>query len=492
MVSDQLIGSVLSGLDVRPLRGAERCRSGRLVEDSRVVQPGDVFLARGGARSGSRTYISQAEERGAVAILSDAAGCEVATIPALLSKCPELDGAIMAQRLAGSPSERLALVGVTGTNGKTTVSTLLAHVLRGEGPCGLLGGVCIEDGLNSRPATLTTPMAADVAAWLASAVDHGCTRAVMEVSSHALDQGRIAGVQFAAGIFTNLSGDHLDYHGTMEAYAACKRQLLADLPSTGFAVINADDPASRSMAAGISAEVFRCTLSGDGDVSGEITHSDIDGIAMHLESPWGHGLLTLSIPGVHNAMNAVQVLAAACAMGVSFELAVDRIANATAPPGRLEQICDRPRVFVDFAHTDAALEAVLHSLQGIKPDGGRVLLVIGCGGDRDRTKRPRMAAIACRGAERIWLTSDNPRSEDPNRILEDMKAGVPADAASRVEIVPDRREAIAEAILEADLEDIVLVAGKGHERMQLVGSQEIPFDDRLVAMEAVETRGGRL
>lgn len=488
-MSERLIGSILSGLDVRPLRGAERCHARRLVEDSRLVEQGDVFLARMGARVDGRTYIDQAERRGAVVILSDETGCEAATIPALLSGRPERDGAIIAQRLAGDPSEHLSVVGVSGTNGKTTVSTLLAHVFRGEGPCGLLGGVRIEDGVSVRAATLTTPMAVDVADWLGRVALNGCERAVMEVSSHALDQDRVAGVRFAAAIFTNLSGDHLDYHGSMDAYAACKRRLFTGLPATGVAIVNADDPAGDAMVAGIAAGVLRCSLRGQGDVTGDITSADLDGITMRIESPWGRGVLLVPLPGAHNAMNALQVLAAACMLGVEFRTVTDRIATASAPPGRLEAVCDRPRVFVDFAHTDAALEAVLRSLQAIKGRERRILLVIGCGGDRDRTKRPRMAALATALADRVWLTSDNPRSEDPMRILDDMKAGVPADAQGRVSIEVDRRIAIEAAICQAGPEDIVLIAGKGHEHTQLIGEKAIPFDDRLVAMEVVKARG---
>lgn len=473
------------------MRGAERCMARRLVEDSRVVAPGDVFLARHGEDVDGRDFIEQAEERGAVAVLSDAAGCAAATGPAVQSEHLARDGAIIAQRLAGNPSERLSLVGVTGTNGKTTVSTMLAHLLRGDAPCGLLGGVCIEDGLSVRPARLTTPMAADVAAWLRASLENGCTRSVMEVSSHALDQDRVAGVEFAAGIFTNLSGDHLDYHGTMEAYAASKRRLFNGLPSTGTAVVNADDPASEAMVAAASAEVVRCTLGSGGDVNATIMKLDLDGIVMQIDSPWGCGSLSVPLLGVHNAMNAMQAMAAACALGIDFETATERMASASAPAGRLEQVCDRPRVFVDFAHTDAALKAVLHSLRTIKPPGGRVIVVIGCGGDRDRTKRPRMACVACEAAERVWLTSDNPRSEDPDRILADMQAGVPTDAVDNVACVVDRRSAIAAAVLAASPADIVLIAGKGHERTQLIGDQAIPFDDRLVAMESVRARGDR-
>jgi UDP-N-acetylmuramoyl-L-alanyl-D-glutamate--2,6-diaminopimelate ligase len=461
-----------------------------LVEDSRVVQPGDVFLARVGEGVDGRAFIGQAEALGAVAILSDAIGCKAATIPALLSERPERVGAVLAQRLAGSPSERLSLVGVTGTNGKTTVSTLLADVFRGVGPCGLLGGICIEDGLDREAASLTTPMAADVAQWLRRTVAHGCDRAVMEVSSHAIDQGRVEGLRFAGGIFTNLSGDHLDYHGSMDAYARCKHQLFASLPSDGFAIVNLDDPASEDMVAGISADVVRCTLGGGGDVNGRIVESSVDGTTVSVESPWGCGVVSVPLAGSHNAMNAMQALAAACVMGLGFRQASDRIATAKAPPGRLERVCERPRVFVDFAHTDAALEAVLQSLQDLVPPGGRILVVVGCGGDRDRTKRPRMAAIAC-AADRVWLTSDNPRSEDPHRILADMMEGVPEAAAATVDAIVDRRQAIGDAIREASPEDIVLIAGKGHEQVQLIGSQAFPFDDRRVALDAVQQRGAR-
>jgi len=481
--------SILTGLDVRPLRGAERCHGRRLVEDSRLVKPGDVFLARLGGEVDGRDYIGHAEQRGAVVVVSDDVGCEAATVPAVLSVNPARDGAIIAQRLAGNPSEHVSVVGVTGTNGKTTVSMLLSQVLKGEGRSGLLGGVWVDDGAQTEAATLTTPVASGVAAWLGRVAIHRCDRAVMEVSSHALDQHRVAGIQFAAAIFTNLSGDHLEYHGTMEAYADCKRRLFDDLPGTSTAIINSDDPVGDAMVAQTSARVIRCSLRGGGDVRGVVNSADMDGISMQVESPWGSGPLRVPLVGEHNAMNALQAMTAACALGVALPDAVDRIATAIAPPGRLERVCERPQVLVDFAHTDAALEAVLRSLQTLKSASARILLVVGCGGDRDPSKRPRMAAIAATMSDRVWLTSDNPRSEDPAAILEDMSGGVPAALQDRVTYEVDRQKAIESAIHAADPDDIVLIAGKGHECTQLACGVAVPFDDRRVALAAMQAKG---
>jgi UDP-N-acetylmuramoyl-L-alanyl-D-glutamate--2,6-diaminopimelate ligase len=384
----------------------------------------------------------------------------------------------------GDPSTVLPVVGVTGTNGKTTVTTLLQQLLTGEQPCGLLGGVTIDTGRERRAGRLTTPMADEVAGWLADSVAAGCRHAVLEVSSHALSQGRVDGLRFAVAVFTNLSGDHLDYHDSMESYAACKQTLFERLDSDGCCVINADDPAAEQMVAGSKATVIRCSLQGCGDVAGTLTSIGERGVAMAVRT--GQAQVDVQVPllGRHNAMNALQSLAVAEVLGVDLAVAAERLGRAKGPAGRLERVGSSPRVLVDFAHTDGALAAVLQSLREIETRGksGRIILVVGCGGDRDRTKRSRMGKVASTMADLVWLTSDNPRTEDPGRILDDMIGGVPLEYRSRVQVKPDRREAIAEAIREAGPDDVVLIAGKGHERVQLIGEDAIPFDDRAVAL----------
>jgi len=476
---------MLGGLDVRPLRGAADVLARRVVEDSRRVQPGDVFLARPGGQRDGRTFIAEAERAGAVAILSDQSGCEVAVGPALCSASLGHVGAVLAHRFCGDPSHSIPVVGVTGTNGKTTVTTLLQQILAGVRPCGLMGGVTIDDGAIQRDATLTTPMADEVASWLASSREAGCGHAVMEVSSHALSQSRVDGVRFAAAVCTNLSGDHLDYHGTMEAYAACKRALFERLDADAICVINADDAAVHDMAVGCAARLIRCSLEGAGDVLGYVSSVDCSGVDMQVKACTGTVNVRVPLLGRHNAMNALQALAVAEALGEDISQVAERLGQARGPAGRLEVIHQSPSVLVDFAHTDGALEAVLRSLGEVKV--GRIIVVVGCGGDRDRTKRPRMARVASSFADLVWLTSDNPRTEDPQAILDDMVGGVAREHLSRLHVQPDRSLAITEAIAEAKPNDIVLIAGKGHERHQLMNGHSIPFDDRVIAMQAIET-----
>ncbi len=485
-VSERLLGLMLEGLEVAAVRGAEHVAARRVVEDSRMVQPGDIFLARAGQGTDGRRFIAAAEAAGAVAILSDQEGCAATAGPALLADDAGATGAILAHRLQGDPSATVAVIGVTGTNGKTTVSTVAQHLAGGSGACGLLGGVVMDDGARRTGSALTTPMAVDIANWLGATRQNGCGAAAMEVSSHALDQGRVRGVRFTAAVCTNLSGDHLDYHGTMEAYAASKRSLFRALGAEATAIINADDPAAAAIAEDTAARVVRCSLDGDADVEGRVVALNGTGTVMTVAAEGREATAHVPLLGRHNAMNVLQAVAAVRAIGVPFELAVQRVATATSPRGRLEPVCDRPRVLIDFAHTDGALAAVLHALRGI--DSGRIIVVVGCGGDRDRSKRPRMAQVACSGADSVWLTSDNPRTEPPEDILRDMVQGIPAGRRSAVMVEVDRRAAIAGAIAQAGPDDCVLIAGKGHETVQLVAGEAIPFDDREVAADCLRMR----
>jgi UDP-N-acetylmuramoyl-L-alanyl-D-glutamate--2,6-diaminopimelate ligase len=295
----------------------------------------------------------------------------------------------------------------------------------------------------------------------------------------------VDGVRFAAAVCTNLSGDHLDYHGTMEAYAACKRALFERLDADAICVINADDAAVHDMAVGCAARLIRCSLEGAGDVLGYVSSVDCSGVDMQVKACTGTVNVRVPLLGRHNAMNALQALAVAEALGEDISQVAQRLGQAVGPAGRLEVIHQSPSVLVDFAHTDGALEAVLRSLGEVKV--GRIIVVVGCGGDRDRTKRPRMARVASSFADLVWLTSDNPRTEDPQAILDDMVGGVAREHLSRLHVQPDRSLAITEAIAEAKPNDIVLIAGKGHERHQLMNGHSIPFDDRVIAMQAIET-----
>ena len=462
-----------------------------VTDDSRAVEPGMLFVARAGSTKDGRQYLDDALARGASAVLTTADGSDHPNdVVHLKTDDPAAMLGAIVHRWHGDPTRQLRIVGVTGTNGKTTVATLLRQILREAGRrCGLLGTIDIDDGARIAPAELTTPGAPELAAIFARMVANGCTDAVMEVSSHALDQQRVAGMHFTGGIFTNLSGDHLDYHGTMNAYRDAKARLFAALPGHGFAVINARDDAAAAMreaAEGAGARVIAC--GDDPAPSARVIARTVAGTALELRGAWGTIRGTVPLVGVHNAMNVLEAVAAAHELGLDQATLARSLPRLTAPPGRLEPVASRrtgPAVFVDYAHTDDALVNVLQAVRPLVPDHGTLRVVFGCGGDRDRTKRPRMMQAALNGADDVMVTSDNPRTEDPSSIVEEILAGVPDEARSRVSALVDREEAIHAAITRARPADVVIIAGKGHEDYQIVGTERRPFDDRLIAAEAL-------
>ena len=311
----------------------------------------------------------------------------------------------------------------------------------------------------------------------------------MECSSHALDQGRVSALDFSIGVFTNLSGDHLDYHGSADAYLQAKMKLFDSV--SDYAVINMDDSASWSVADHATAKVISCRTQSDAASAWvEIVEEKIDGSYIRLYGEWGVMELVLPLLGRHNATNALQAVVVAYTLGVSREAIVQGLACAPAPPGRLERVqSENQAVFVDFAHTDDALEQMLWSVRQVLPEGGKLHVVFGCGGDRDVSKRPRMGRIASTVGDIAYATSDNPRSEDPESILDQVLAGVPSDRAQRVHRIADRKEAIQTAILAASECDVVVIAGKGHEKNQILKDKVIPFDDVKVAEEAILEQG---
>ena len=480
---------LLDQLDVTTHRVEPSCTVNDLVEDSRHCRPGVIFLARPGEHVDGRDFIRAAEDAGATCILSDAEGCARARGPAIECKDPESLSRVLAHRLHGEPSRSLELIGITGTNGKTTTAIILQHLLGlPDRPCGLIGGVFNDDGHERTPAALTTPQGTELSRVLASMVDNGCRFAVMEVSSHALAQGRVDSLKFDLGIFTNLSGDHLDFHGSMQAYARAKRRLFEMLPADGLAIVNIDDERGLAMAAAASCPVIECG-------SGATAHvlcmrEDLSGSLARFEGPWGGFEAALPLVGRHNLQNALQAISAAVHLGVPVDRIIERLQCCPCPPGRLQMVPgsreDSP-VFIDFAHTDEALRSTLSSLRPLLPPNGELAVLFGCGGDRDRTKRPRMAAAALALADHVFITSDNPRSEDPDRIISDITAELTPDERQRVTIEPDRREAIKQAVSRADALDMtLLIAGKGHEQVQLIGDRREPFDDLQVAGECLE------
>ena len=485
-----LVGVPVVGDAATPVSGVTLASTG--------VLPGDLYAALPGARTHGARYAADAAARGAAAVLTDPAGeadARATGLPVCVVADPrELLGAVAA-RVYGSPSERLTMIGITGTNGKTTTAYLVEAGLAAAGwPSGLLGTVQTRtrgrdaDGrpvTTALPSVRTTPEATDLHALLASMVESGVRAAVMEVSSHALVQGRVGGVRFAAAGFTNLSRDHLDFHGDTESYFQAKARLFDG--RAAVEVVDVDDPAGRRLLKPATVTV---------STRGADAHWWADGVApgaqggstFTLHARGGRSWpVRLRLPGAFNVANAVLAVALLDAVGVGVDDAVAGLAEAVVP-GRMEPVvAGQPfTVVVDYAHTPDAVRTALDALRASTP--GRLLTVLGCGGDRDAGKRPDMGAVAAAASDLLVVTDDNPRSEDPAEIRRAMLAGVAGvPAASRAEVleIGDRREALAAAVRRARPGDTLLVAGKGHETGQEVGSRVLPFDDREVLREVL-------
>jgi UDP-N-acetylmuramoyl-L-alanyl-D-glutamate--2,6-diaminopimelate ligase len=449
------------------LTGSDRPVVNGVSEDSRRCGPGDVFVAVPGTQADGIEFARDAVARGAVAVAAE----QDPRLPAAWIQVSSARRAAgrLADLVYGDPSRQLVLVGVTGTNGKTTTAHLIAQLLPGQ--VGFIGTTGIlYPGVRHESAN-TTPGATELRRHLRAMVDAGCAACAMEVSSHALDQRRVDGLRFAAAVYTNLSGDHLDYHGSLEEYAAAKARLCWLLGPDAVAVVNAKDPACQRIATSARVVPFQASR-----ISVEPTRTRFE---------WRGREATVPLVGRHNAENAVAALETVCALGIDPEEAELMLARALPARGRLEPVQREPfLVVVDYAHTDDALDKALASVREVT--SGAVLLVFGCGGDRDRSKRPRMGAVAARRADGIFVTNDNPRSEDPERIAAEVLAGL---GRRRAKVQLDRREAIREAIAAPRPGDAVVIAGKGHETYQLVGSERRPFDDAAVAREALSFRG---
>ena len=493
------LSTLIAGLDVTAPAGVDPV-IWNLAEDSRKVRQGACFFARVGTKTDGRAFIADAIARGAVAVIapkgSPAPDGMPSTVAWVEAADPALAAALIAERFHGSPSRTLELVGVTGTNGKTTIAYLVQQLLTAAGlRTGLVGTVEIDDGAARVPSQLTTPPALELSELFARMVDHGCRAAAMEVSSHSLDQRRVAGLSFRTAIFTNLTGDHLDYHGTMDRYADAKATLFSMLDPSGTAVINIDDPWSRVMidaAKRSGARVLRTSLvDPSADCLATVHRMGLDSMDVTFRGPWGLIEMKLPLVGRHNAMNALEAAAAAWTRGVDQERLARALSACAAPPGRLQPVAVGGAgfsVLVDYAHSDDALANVLGALRPTVPAGGRLRVVFGCGGDRDRTKRPRMAKVACEGADEVIVTSDNPRTEDPQAIIDEILTGVPGEARPRVLVEADRAKAIALAVSTAREGDIILIAGKGHEDYQIIGTEKRNFDDRREAEAALRMR----
>jgi UDP-N-acetylmuramoyl-L-alanyl-D-glutamate--2,6-diaminopimelate ligase len=452
--------------------------------DSRQVRVGAVFCAWRGTSDDSHRYLPQVFERGATGAVVEECSDDIPT-PQLCVTDGRVAAAYAAAEFFSDPWAEMTLVGVTGTNGKTTTAAMLRHLLSLDGPAGYIGtlGAIGEDG-EVIPGTegLTTPGPVEAARWLRRFLDEGVGRVAMEVSSHALEQSRMAAARFDAAVFTNLTRDHLDYHGTMEAYRDAKLRLLHLLKPTGAAVLNADDPEWRDVASPIGRTVrFGVERAGDADVAAEDVRVGAGGMEFTLRTPDGEAAVALPIFGDFNVSNAVASAAVLWSLGWDPGRIGRALGTLPQVPGRLERIAGPPAsatVLRDYAHTPDALERALHAVRPLVR--GRLIVVFGAGGDRDAGKRPEMGAIAARLADLAIVTSDNPRTEDPERIIDDVERGM--EDAPRLRL-SDRREAIRTALIEGRPDDLVLLAGKGHETYQIVGTEKRPFDERAIVQE---------
>lgn len=465
-----------------------------LTMDSRRVTAGSLFVAVRGTVTDGHEYIARAIELGAAAIL-----CE--TLPAVtpdnVAFVQVNDSAralgLLATNFYEHPSKKVKLVGVTGTNGKTSVATLLFRLFRSLGyRCGLLSTVQNQIDDTVIPATHTTPDVITTNQLLVQMREHGCTHVFMEVSSHAVVQERIAGLHFAGGIFTNITHDHLDFHGTFDNYIKAKKGFFDQLPRAAFALTNADDKRGGVMLQNTLARKESYSLQTLGTFKGKILADGLFGLEMDIDDR----RVWFKLIGRFNAYNLLAVYGAAVLLGEDPEDVLTQLSGLMPPPGRFEQVISNDRVvgIVDYAHTPDALQNVLETIAEFSQESEagqlpQVITVVGCGGNRDATKRPLMAAIACKLSTRVILTSDNPRNEDPMAILEQMQAGVPPIDFKKTTTIADRREAIERAVAMARPHDIILVAGKGHETYQEIKGVKHDFDDRAVLREAFANHG---
>lgn len=465
--------------------------------DSRRAVPGAVFVALKGLKADGAAFADQAAARGAVAVVAESPRPASPTVPWLAVTDARLALACLAAEFHGHPSREMPVVGITGTNGKTTTAYLLASIYEAAGvAAGLLGTVEYRIGRHAREASRTTPEAPELQGLLREMRAAGCGACVMEVSSHALALKRVEGLRFAAGIFTNLTRDHLDFHGDMEAYFAAKQRLFDMLPPDAPGVVNLDDPRGAALAARCRRPVTYAVTRA-ADVTAGAIQMTLRGLVFDVQTPRGRVAVRSALVGRPNAFNILAAIAAAQALGLPLDAIERGVAALPGVPGRFEIVsgpADEITVVVDYAHTDDALRNLLETARPLA--AGRLVTVFGCGGERDRTKRPLMGMVAARLSDLVVITSDNPRGEDPQGIIEEIARGIAgargaAARAPEVLRIADRAAAIARAVDAARAGDLVLIAGKGHERYQQIGDRVLPFDDAEVARAALERRRRR-
>ncbi|MEL6863501.1 MAG: UDP-N-acetylmuramoyl-L-alanyl-D-glutamate--2,6-diaminopimelate ligase [Bacteroidota bacterium] len=479
---------ILREIPIVGITGSPTVRIRQIAFDSRKVEVDDCFVALSGSKIDGHRFIDKAIAEGAIAVV-----CEI--LPVILRKgityiqvndSAEALGAIAANYY-GHPSHQLPVIGVTGTNGKTTVATLLYQLFTDLGyKTGLISTVENKIGQEVIPAKFTTPDALTLQSLLAEMVAAGCSYVFMEVSSHAIHQRRISKLHFSGGIFTNISHDHLDYHKTFKEYITVKKRFFDELPKTAFALTNIDDKNGSVMVQNTRAAIHRYSLRTLTDFKAKIIENSLTGLHLEINGQAFFGKLI----GEFNAYNLLAVYATAILLDQDQLEVLTQLSQLQSVNGRFDHAIDPKRKIigiVDYAHTPDALDKVLSTINQLKPKGQQLLTVVGCGGDRDREKRPIMAQFACRYSDQVILTSDNPRTEDPESIIREMEAGIPKKDLSKTLLITDRLQAIRTACRLAKTGDIILVAGKGHETYQDINGIKHPFDDKKILKESLET-----
>lgn len=473
------------------VHGSRPDSTGKLCQDSREVEKGDIFIAVRGLKSDGHNFIPEAINRGAGVIISETEIESVSnTFVIVVKKTRKLLGPL-AQKMAGDPAKKLDIIGITGTNGKTTVATLIWQILtKLDLKASMLGTV--EKRVNSEvfKSRLTTADPIELANDMKQMVNAGSRYLVMEVSSHALDQDRVEGIPFKIAVFTNLTHDHLDYHETMNEYASAKKKLFDSLDDRSWAITNADDERGTWITNSTPAKVLSISFQNNGLINASVLSMDASGMKLSVDET----LVESPLVGDFNAYNVLQALLTCSALGLDGQKVSGILKECPGAPGRMERvnnpdkIGDEPIVFVDYAHTPNALENVASTLKKLKKKKQKLIIVFGCGGDRDKSKRPVMAEIAERYGDKVVVTSDNPRTENPDAIISDIMPGFKKQET--VQAITSRKDAITTSIIQSGKNSIVLIAGKGHETYQEINGERFHFDDREIAREALSEKNG--
>lgn len=482
-----ILQDILYKVPIRSVQGATAIEISGLSIDSRQVQPGSCFIAIKGTNADGQQFIQNAIEKGAAAIVCEILPGEFLTgVTYVQVEDAAAVAGYMSHNFYGEPSLKLKLVGVTGTNGKTTIATLLWKLYTAMGfKAGLISTVQNQVGDQVVAATHTTPDAVRVNALLKEMADADCEFVFMECSSHAIHQKRIAGLRFQGALFSNITHDHLDYHQTFDEYIRVKKSWFDKLPASAFALSNADDKRGAVMLQNTGAKKYFYSLKTLADFKGKILDNSLDGLHMTINEKE----VFFRLIGEFNAYNLLAVYGAAVCLGADKEKVLQVLSSLEGAEGRFDCLVsnrDRVKGIVDYAHTPDALLNVLATIRNLRQGNEQIITVVGCGGDRDKTKRPVMAEVACEYSDKVIFTSDNPRSEDPLEILKDMQAGVNAVTKKKVISIADRKEAIKTAVSLTKADDIVLIAGKGHEKYQEIKGVKYDFDDKEILIEMLE------